>query len=79
MGTNHLGHFALTGQLLDLIIKTPGSRVVNISSSAHKYGKMDFENFLFENGKGYTALKAYANSKLANLLFTYELQRRFSI
>ena len=51
MGTNHLGHFALTGLLLDLIIKTPNSRVVNISSNAHKYRKIDFNNFLFENGK----------------------------
>jgi NAD(P)-dependent dehydrogenase (short-subunit alcohol dehydrogenase family) len=76
-GTNHFGHFALTGQLLDLIKKTPGSRVVNVSSNAHKYGKMDFEDFLFENGKGYTPMKSYARSKLANLVFTYELQRAF--
>ena len=76
-GTNHFGHFALTGQLLDLIKKTPGSRVVNVSSNAHKYGKMDFDNFLFENGDGYTPMKSYARSKLANLLFTYELQRAF--
>jgi len=76
-GTNHFGHFALTGQLLDLIKKTPGSRVVNVSSNAHKYGKMDFENFLFEQGEGYTPMKSYGRSKLANLLFTYELQRLF--
>jgi NAD(P)-dependent dehydrogenase (short-subunit alcohol dehydrogenase family) len=76
-GTNHFGHFALTGQLLDLIKKTPGSRVVNVSSNAHKYGKMDFEDFLFENGEGYTPMKSYARSKLANLVFTYELQRAF--
>ena len=76
-GTNHFGHFALTGQLLELIIKTPGSRVVNVSSNAHKYGKMDFDNFLFENGDGYTPMKSYARSKLANLIFTYELQRAF--
>jgi len=77
LGTNHLGHFALTGLLIDLILKTPNSRVVNISSMAHKSGKMDFENLLFENGKGYTRIKAYGRSKIANLLFTYELQRRF--
>jgi NAD(P)-dependent dehydrogenase (short-subunit alcohol dehydrogenase family) len=76
-GINHFGHFLLTGLLLDLIKKTPGSRVVNVSSNAHKYGRMDFNNLLFENGKGYSPLKSYARSKLANLLFTYELQRRF--
>jgi len=77
VGTNHLGHFALTGLLLDLIQKTPNSRVVNVSSMAHKRGNMDFDNFLFENGKDYTPVKAYGKSKLANLLFTYELQRFF--
>ena len=76
-GTNHFGHYALTGHLLDLIIKTPGSRVVNVSSNGHKYGKMDFDNLLFENGKDYTPMKSYARSKLSNLLFTYELQRTF--
>lgn len=77
MGINHLGHFALTGQLLDLIKKTPGSRVVNVSSGAHKSGSMDFNNLLFEGGSGYAPMRAYGRSKLANLLFTYELQRRF--
>jgi NAD(P)-dependent dehydrogenase (short-subunit alcohol dehydrogenase family) len=77
MGTNHFGHFVLTGQLFEVIKNTPGSRVVNVSSSAHKSGKMDFDNLLFENGKDYSPLKAYSRSKLANLLFTYELQRFF--
>jgi len=77
VGTNHLGHFALTGLLLDVIKSTSGSRVVNVSSGAHKYGTMDFKNLLFDNGKGYSPFKAYGRSKLANLLFTYELQRRF--
>lgn len=77
LGTNHLGHFALTGQLIDLIVKTPMSRVVNVSSMAHKWGKMDFSNLQFEQGKGYSPIKAYGRSKLSNLLFTYELQRRF--
>lgn len=77
VGTNHLGHFALTGLLLDLIQNTPGSRVVNVSSMAHKQGNMNFNNLLFENGKGYSPMKAYGRSKLANLLFTYELQRFF--
>ena len=77
MGTNHLGHFALTGLLIDLIIKTEGSRVVNVSSNAHKYGKMNFDNLLFDEGKNYSPINAYARSKLSNLLFTYELQRQF--
>lgn len=77
IGTNHLGHFALTGLLLGLIRKTPKSRVVNVSSVAHQAGKLNFDNLLFENGTGYSPMKAYGDSKLANLLFTYELQRFF--
>jgi NAD(P)-dependent dehydrogenase (short-subunit alcohol dehydrogenase family) len=76
-GTNHFGHFTLTGHLFDLIKNTPKSRVVNVSSMAHKQGKMDFGNLLFEDGKGYSAMKSYGRSKLMNLLFTYELQRKF--
>jgi NAD(P)-dependent dehydrogenase (short-subunit alcohol dehydrogenase family) len=76
LGTNHLGHFALTGLLLDLVLKTPGARVVNVSSAAHKSGQMDFNNLQYENGKGYKPMKAYGRSKLSNLLFTYELQRK---
>lgn len=76
-GTNHLGHFALTGLLIELLHKTPGARVVNISSNAHHFDEMDFSNLMFEDGEGYLAQKAYGRSKLANLLFTYELQRRF--
>ena len=76
IGTNHLGHFALTGLLLHLLKNTKGSRVVNVSSLGHKFGKLDFDNFMFEKG-GYTIMKAYGTSKLSNLLFTYELQRRF--
>ena len=75
-GTNHLGHFALTGLLMDLLLNTPGSRIVNVSSGAHKSGKMDFSNLQFENGKDYSPMKAYGRSKLSNLLFTYELQRK---
>jgi NAD(P)-dependent dehydrogenase (short-subunit alcohol dehydrogenase family) len=77
-GTNHLGHFALTGLLLDRILATPGARVVTISSGAHRVGSMDFDNLMDEGGKGYTPMQAYGRSKLANLLFTYELQRRFA-
>jgi len=74
-GVNHLGHFALTAQLLNLIKKTPNSRIVNVSSIAHKQGKIDFDNYLYENG-GYSKMKSYGRSKLSNLLFTYELDRR---
>jgi NAD(P)-dependent dehydrogenase (short-subunit alcohol dehydrogenase family) len=73
-GCNHLGHFALTGRLLDMLESTPDSRVVNVSSMAHRYGTMDFDNLNAE--KGYNAMPAYGQSKLANLLFTFELQRR---
>ncbi len=76
MGTNHFGHFALTGLLFDMIKNTPESRIVNVSSMAHKQGKMDFGNLLFENGEGYSPLKSYGRSKLSNLLFTHELQRK---
>ena len=76
-GTNHLGHFALTGLLLDVLKETPKSRVVNVSSMAHKQGEMNFDNLQFEKGKGYGSMKAYGRSKLSNLLFTYELQRFF--
>ena len=76
LGTNHLGHFALTGRLLDLITTTPGARVISLSSLAHNWGFMEFGNLMFQNGS-YTPRAAYGRSKLANLLFTYELQRRF--
>ncbi len=77
-GTNHFGHFALTGLLLDKLKATAGSRVVNVSSMAHKQGKMDFGNLLYENGKGYSPLAAYGRSKLENLLFTFGLQEYFT-
>ncbi len=76
-GINHLGHFALSGLLIDLILKTPHSRIINVSSNAHRLGEIDFENLMYEGGKGYSPTRAYARSKLANLLFTYELERRF--
>ncbi len=79
MGVNHFGHFKLTGLLIDLIKKTPKSHVVSVSSGGHKFeqAEMDFDNLLFENGTDYTPMKAYCRSKLANLLFTYELDRKF--
>lgn len=74
LGTNHLGHFALTGRLLPKLLEAPGSRVVNVSSLLHRRGAIDFDDLVYENG--YTPDKAYRRSKLANLLFTFELQRR---
>jgi NAD(P)-dependent dehydrogenase (short-subunit alcohol dehydrogenase family) len=75
-GTNHLGHFALTGLLMPAILASPGARVVVVSSGAHAPGKIDFDNL--DGTKSYGAWRAYAQSKLANLLFAYELQRRFT-
>jgi len=75
MGTNHFGHFALTGLLLDLMKNTPGSRIVNVSSSGHNYGKINFDDLNWEK-RNYKAMNAYADSKIANLYFTYELSRR---
>ncbi len=77
-GTNHLGHFALTGLLLDRLLATPNARVVNVSSNAHNMGNMDFDNLMFEGGANYTPTRSYSRSKLANLLFTSELQRHFT-
>jgi NAD(P)-dependent dehydrogenase (short-subunit alcohol dehydrogenase family) len=74
LGTNHLGHFALTGLLLERLLGTPGSRVVSVSSTAHKVGRMRWDDLPWE--RGYSKWRAYGQSKLANLLFTYELQRR---
>ncbi|HEV7213903.1 MAG TPA: oxidoreductase, partial [Chloroflexota bacterium] len=73
-GTNHVGHFALTGRLFPLLAATPGARVVTVSSNAHRRGRMDFADLQSEHG--YSPWAAYGQSKLANLLFTFELQRR---
>jgi NAD(P)-dependent dehydrogenase (short-subunit alcohol dehydrogenase family) len=75
-GTNHLGHFALTGRLLDRLLATPGSRVVTVSSMGHRAGRIRFDDLQSESR--YNRLSAYGQSKLANLLFTYELQRRLA-
>ncbi len=75
-GTNHLGHFALTGLLLPLIKKTPDARIVNVSSNLHKNGHMNFDDL--HGQLVYRPWAAYAQSKLANLLFTSELQRRLA-
>ena len=75
-GVNHLGHFALTGLLLELLLATPASRVVTVSSTAHRIGRVDFDNLQGE--RTYGRWRQYGLSKVANLLFTYELQRRLS-
>ncbi|WP_214324132.1 oxidoreductase [Nonomuraea sediminis] len=73
-GTNHLGHFALTGLLLPLLLRAGQARVVTVSSDAHAGGRIDFDDLALE--RGYGRMSAYGRSKLANLLFTLELQRR---
>jgi NAD(P)-dependent dehydrogenase (short-subunit alcohol dehydrogenase family) len=73
-GTNHLGHFALTGLLFELLMQTPGARIVNVSSQAHRVGRMRFDDLTWS--RGYRKWGAYGMSKLANLLFTHELARR---
>jgi NAD(P)-dependent dehydrogenase (short-subunit alcohol dehydrogenase family) len=75
MGVNHLGHFALTNLLLDRMMVTEGSRVVNVSSVAHKI-RSTLDPATMMSGEKYDRVAAYGRSKLANLLFTYELQRR---
>jgi NAD(P)-dependent dehydrogenase (short-subunit alcohol dehydrogenase family) len=73
-GVNHLGHFLLTNLLLDLMKKSAPSRIVNVSSGAHKIGKIFFTDVNLTDN--YSVWRAYAQSKLANILFTYELARR---
>jgi NAD(P)-dependent dehydrogenase (short-subunit alcohol dehydrogenase family) len=76
-GTNHLGHFALTGLLLDRMLPVPGSRVVTVSSVGHRIqARIHFDDPQWE--RSYSRVGAYGQSKLANLMFTYELQRRLS-
>lgn len=74
-GTNHLGHFALTAQLLDVLIHTPGARVVSLSSDVHRRGNINLDDPNWEK-RSYSALQAYSDSKLAVLYFTFELDRR---
>ena len=74
IGTNHLGHFALTGLLLPTLLAAPAPRVVTMSSEAHRIGKMRFDDLQFE--RGYNNWRAYGQSKLANLMFCFELARR---
>ena len=71
---NHLAPFLLTNLLLETIIASAPARIVNVSSEAHQYDRMDFDDLSFK--RGYVGIKGYARSKLANVLFTYELARR---
>ncbi|MEU4450741.1 SDR family NAD(P)-dependent oxidoreductase [Nocardioides sp. NPDC023903] len=76
-GTNHLGHFAFTGLLLDHLLPVPGSRVVTVSSLGHRIrADIHFDDLQWE--RSYSRVAAYGQAKLANLMFTYELQRRLA-
>jgi NAD(P)-dependent dehydrogenase (short-subunit alcohol dehydrogenase family) len=75
-GTNHLGHFALTGLLMPSLLAAHGSRVVTQSSNGHRAGRVNFADL--QSVRHYNRYAAYSRSKLANLLFTYELQRRLA-
>jgi NAD(P)-dependent dehydrogenase (short-subunit alcohol dehydrogenase family) len=77
MGTNHLGHFALTGRLLDTLTATPGSRIVTLSSGFANFGQLPLDDL--NSTRGYSRYRAYANAKLANLVFALELQRRLGL
>ena len=76
LAANHVGHFALTGLLLPLLVKTPRARVVSLSSLAHKWGGIRFDDMNFKNG--YSERAAYGQSKLACLMFAFDLQRRLA-
>jgi NAD(P)-dependent dehydrogenase (short-subunit alcohol dehydrogenase family) len=76
-GTNHLGHFALTNLLLDRVLEAPDSRVVTVSSAGHRWARgIRFDDLQW--ARRYSRIGAYGQSKLANLMFTYELQRRLT-
>ena len=76
IGTNHLGHFALTGLLLDRLLATPSARVVTVSNGFHRLGTIRFDDLQSE--RSYSKWPAYGQSKVANLLFVYELQRKLA-
>jgi NAD(P)-dependent dehydrogenase (short-subunit alcohol dehydrogenase family) len=75
-GVNHLGHFALTGLLLEQLLAAPDARIVTVSSRAHESGTINFADL--NSQRKYARWRAYAQSKLANLFFAYELQRRLA-
>jgi NAD(P)-dependent dehydrogenase (short-subunit alcohol dehydrogenase family) len=74
---NHLGYFLLTNLLLDLVVKSAPARIVTVASVGHRRGNLDFEDLGFERG-GYSIMRAYGRSKLANILFAAELARRLA-
>jgi NAD(P)-dependent dehydrogenase (short-subunit alcohol dehydrogenase family) len=76
IGTNHLGHVLLTSLLLGSLLATEASRVVTVSSNAHRMGRIDLDDL--QSTRRYSPWEAYGQSKLANLLFTFELQRRLA-
>jgi NAD(P)-dependent dehydrogenase (short-subunit alcohol dehydrogenase family) len=76
LGTNHLGPFAFTGLVLDLLLAAPAARIVTVSSVGHRRGTINFDDLQSEHGYRYQ--HAYFQSKLANLMFSYELQRRLA-
>jgi len=76
-GTNHLGHFAFTGLLLDRLLSTADSRIVTVSSGGHRMGRIRFDDL--QSQRRYRRLSSYGQSKLANLLFSYQLQRRLTV
>ncbi|WP_189064371.1 oxidoreductase [Deinococcus seoulensis] len=76
-GVNHLGHFALTAQLMPTLERTAGARVVTVSSMAHRFGELNLADANW-HARPYVPMPAYGQSKLANLLFTHELQRRLN-
>jgi len=75
-GTNHLGHFAFSGLLLDRLLPVPGSRVVTVSSVGHRFARNGINFDDLQSERNYGRIAAYGQAKLANLMFTYELQRR---
>jgi len=76
-GTNHLGHFALTGHLIDVLKNTPNARIVNVSSMAHKAGNLDFNDLQWDS-RDYKKWNAYGDSKIANLYFTSQLGKKLN-
>jgi NAD(P)-dependent dehydrogenase (short-subunit alcohol dehydrogenase family) len=76
LATNHLGPFAFTGLVLDRLLPVPGSRIVTVTSIGHRRGIVNFDDLHF--ARGYRFQPAYFQAKLANLMFTYELQRRLT-